>query len=112
MAVTSKIEKNAKAMKGSNIFKDLQAMFIAVVSIQMDKGYISILEILKNIFRAEKAAALEVIQLKENLDSFFMCLLSEFNKINAKFIEFKFDLRDVKAKDTDEVVIAKFDKFG
>lgn len=46
------------------------------------------------------------------MDSFFMCLLSEFNKINSKFIEFKFDLRDVKAKDSDEVVKGKYEKFG
>jgi hypothetical protein len=30
-----------------------------------------------------------------------MCLLHEFEKINSKFLEFKFDLRDVKAKDSD-----------
>ena len=71
IAVTSRITKNAKAMKSSNIFKDLQSMFQLVVNIQMDKGYLSILETLKNIFRMDRSAAIEIIQVKDNMDSFF-----------------------------------------
>lgn len=76
-------------------------MFQAIVNITMERGYLSILETLKNIFRNEKSAAVEMIQLKTNMDSFYQCLEDEFNKINTKFLEFKHDLRDVKAKDSD-----------
>ncbi len=78
----------------------------------MNYGYIFTLEIVKNIFENVKSAAIDVLQMKDNMSSFYQEIIKQFKIINTKFKELGNDLRDVKAKDQDSFVKMKFKKFA
>ena len=61
IACASKQPNNIREMKNFNMQKEAKQIYILLTHFLMEKGYISTLEILKNIFLFDKANALEVI---------------------------------------------------
>lgn len=84
----------------------------AIVNNSSDR-YISLLEILKNIFINDISASQQARQSKESPGGFYNLILKEFKKFTREFKKNDaYDLRDVIAKDSDEVLKIKYKKFG